>query len=366
MKVKIGTYNVNNLFERVKVMELEGFSAIGKEVLGDVSRLNTLLENDSYADPVGAEIVKILNKYFHEIPSNPWFEVNQIREKLYGLRQDGSGVFLKVNGRQDWLGWVEMTKQPTNEVSLQNTARVMKAVDADILCVVEVENRIALNRFNEYLLSKESVEYPHTMVIDGNDERGIDVGVLSRFEIESIRSHIDDMYKSTNGKFYKVFSRDCPEYKLDLGHGKFVHLLCNHLKSKGYGTQAASDTKRKRQAKRIAEILTKYDLATDLVVVAGDFNDTPNSQPLKDLINTPNLFDVLSSPLLNGSRWTYHTGNQQIDYLLVSKPIFDNLSTVRIERRGIFKQGNVSFPEVTNKVTQASDHAAVLAEFNVI
>lgn len=365
MKIKIGTYNVNNLFERVKVMELEGFSATGKEVLGDVSRLNELLENDSYKDNVGVEIVKILNKYFHEMPSNPWFEINQIREKLYGMRQDGSGAFLKAKGRKEWLGWVEMTKQPTNEVSVQNTARVIKAIDADILCVVEVDNRIALNRFNEFLLNKEKVEYPHTMVIDGNDERGIDVGVLTRFEISSIRSHVDDKYKSTNGKSYPIFSRDCPEYKIDIGNGKFVHLLCNHLKSKGYGTQASSDAKRKRQAKRIVEILKNYDLTKDLVVVAGDFNDTPTSQPLKDLMAVPNLFDVLSSPLLNGARWTYHTGNQQIDYLLVSKPIWDNLTKVEVERRGIFKQGNISFPEVTNKVTQSSDHAAIMAEFNV-
>jgi hypothetical protein len=40
------------------------------------------------------------------------------------------------------------------------------------------------------------------------------------------------------------------------------------------------------------------------------------------------------------------------------------LTKVEIERRGIFKQGNISFPEVTNKVTQSSDHAAILAEFN--
>jgi exonuclease III len=63
--------------------------------------------------------------------------------------------------------------------------------------------------------------------------------------------------------------------------------------------------------------------------------------------------------------WTYHTGNNQIDYLLVFQPIADNLKTVDIERRGIFKTGNVTFPEVTNKVTQASDHAAVFAEFEV-
>ena len=36
-KIRIGTFNVNNLFERPRIMELEGFSTTGKEVLKDVA-----------------------------------------------------------------------------------------------------------------------------------------------------------------------------------------------------------------------------------------------------------------------------------------------------------------------------------------
>lgn len=362
-KIRIGTFNVNNLFERPRIMELEGFNAKGKEVLADVAKLSELLEKDEYIGEVKDKIVEILNKYYHDIPDNPWFRINEIREKLFG--QTPTGVVLKVGGRNEWLGWVELINQTTNEISIQNTARVIKAIDVDILCVVEVDSRVALNRFNEQLLGKENVEYPHVMVIDGNDERGIDVGILARFPIVNIRPHVDDQYKSTNGQFYNIFSRDCPEYKVDIGDGQFVHYLCNHLKSQGYGTQASNDAKRKRQANRIVEILGGYDLTKDLVVVAGDFNDDPKSKPLEKLVNLPNLFDVLSLPTFNGERWTYHSGNQQLDYLLVSKPIFDGLKTVGIERRGLFKKNNPSFPEVTNKVTQASDHAAVFAEFEI-
>lgn len=195
-KIRIGTFNVNNLFERLRIMELEGFNATGKAVLKDVADLEALLENTSYAGDVGDEIVRILNKYYHDMPSNPWFTINEIREKLFSIKQDGSGVALKARGRSSWLGWVELTKQNTNEISIQNTARVVKAIDADILCIVEVDDRIALKRFNEFLLKKENIEYPHVMVIDGNDERGIDVGILSRYPIASIKTHIDDTYKS--------------------------------------------------------------------------------------------------------------------------------------------------------------------------
>ena len=362
-KITSGSFNVNNLFERPRIMELEGFNDIGKEVLADVAQINQLLENESYAGTVGTKLVELLNKYFFE-QKNIWFDIIQIREKLYGIKQDGSGVFLKVNGRGEWLGWIELFKEETNEISVQNTARVIKAVNADILCVVEVDNRIALKRFNELLLKEEKVEYPHTMVIDGNDERGIDVGLLSRFPLGNIKTHIDDKFKS-GSRFFNIFSRDCPEYQVEIGDGKIVTVLCNHLKSKGYGKPADNDKKRKRQAERIAEILKNYDLTKDLVVVAGDLNDTPDKPPLQSLLTLPNLKDVLDSPKFTDVRWTYHTGNQQIDYVLVSQPLFDAITKVGIERRGIFKKNNPTFAEVKSKVTQASDHAAVWAEFNI-
>ncbi len=361
MKLRVGTFNVNNLFERPKVMELEGFSQTGKEVLKDVSDLEALLENTSYAGTVGDEIVRILNKYFHKMSVNPWFRINEIREKLYSVKQDGSGITLKAKGRSSWLGWVELLKQETNEISIQNTARVIKEINADILCVIEVDDRLALRRFNDFLLRKEKTQYKHAMVIDGNDPRGIDVGLLTQYPIATIKTHIDDEYKSTSGRLYKIFSRDCAEYTIDVGGGKFVHILCNHLKSKGYGSPASNNAKRKRQADQIVKILKSYDLTTDLVVVAGDLNDTPGSEPLKKLLKLKNLTDVLKKVDPN---WTYHSGNQQIDYILVSQPIADNLLSVTVERRGIFKKNNPTFPEVTNSVTQASDHAAIVIEFN--
>lgn len=361
--IKIATYNMNNLFERTKIMELEGFSETSKEVLGDISKLNELLENESYAGETGEQIVKILNKYFHDMPNNPWFRVNEIREKLFSIKQDGSGVALKAKGRKDWVGWVELLKQKTNEVSLENTARVVKAVNPDILCTVEVDNRIALNNFNNFVI-KPPATFKHAMVIDGNDERGIDVGVLTNFDIVSMISHVDDTYTDGNGKERTIFSRDCAEYNIKVKNRQ-LHLLCNHFKSKGYGNQQSNDARRRKQADRVIEILKKYDLTTDWVVVAGDFNDKPSSPPLKNLLSLADLHDVLSWEGFTGERWTYHTGSDQIDYLLVSTPLFQKITNVGIERRGIFRRNNESFPQVTNKVTQASDHACVWAVFAV-
>ena len=74
------------------------------------------------------------------------------------------------------------------------------------------------------------------MVIDGNDDRGIDVGLLTKpgFPIAGIRSHVDDT--DTTGT---IFSRDCPEYRIALPGGGQLTVLVNHFKSKlGGGTAA--------------------------------------------------------------------------------------------------------------------------------
>ena len=49
MQLTLATYNVNNLFRRPAVMELEGFSPVARAVLNDVATLNDLLARDSYA-----------------------------------------------------------------------------------------------------------------------------------------------------------------------------------------------------------------------------------------------------------------------------------------------------------------------------
>ena len=80
------------------------------------------------------------------------------------------------------------------------------------MTTIEVDNRVALNRFNRQLLpAVGAVPYPHVMVIDGNDDRGIDVGLVSRFPIATMRSHVDDLVAGT-----LVFSRDSPEYEIKL------------------------------------------------------------------------------------------------------------------------------------------------------
>jgi endonuclease/exonuclease/phosphatase family metal-dependent hydrolase len=200
------------------------------------------------------------------------------------------------------------------------------------------------------------------------------VGLLSRFPIKNLRTHIFDKEKPKSTKF--IFSRDCLEVELEIAAGKSLFILCNHFKSKGYSaSQADADKRRKIQANRVKDILkSNYNLQTDMVVVLGDFNDTPDSNPLKDLLATPDLFDVLNLKFGNDIEKTYtyfFKKKMQIDYILVSKPLKDLFKDAGVERRGMFEIDTLSngtehrFDTITASSNAASDHAAIWADFNL-
>jgi endonuclease/exonuclease/phosphatase family metal-dependent hydrolase len=248
---------------------------------------------------------------------------------------------------------------------VKNTARVIRDVNADIMCLVEIESRPVLKRFASERLG---TRYPYNRLVDGNDNRGIDVGLLSKIEPMGMWTHIDDKRGNT-----RIFSRDCLEVRLAHRAGFDIWLLLNHFKSKGYGSQATSNARRRGQAQQVASILSEYNLRRDYVVVAGDLNDTPDSAPLAPLMGVPDLYDVLAEVFPNpADRWTYHyRRNEQIDYLLVSRPLQRALQDADIERRGIFDVESYSnnairsYNSVTSSANAASDHGAAWADFRI-
>ena len=242
-----------------------------------------------------------------------------------------------------------------------NTGQVVRDVAADVLATIEVDNRVALQRFNEQLLPAVNAEaYPHVMVIDGNDDRGIDVGLMSRLPLGTIRSHVDDIKDGS-----RIFSRDCPEYEIILPSGNSLLVLVNHLKSKGFGTQADSNARRRRQAERVREIYnTRRHAGLALIAVIGDFNDTPDSAPLAPLLaESSDLRDVSVHENFqsDGRPGTFGNGakSQKIDYILLSPELFANVWG------GVNGTLFEHYPEMTKAVHAASDHAALFVDLDV-
>ncbi len=357
MKLRIATFNCENLLSRAALLNLTDNSQ-AKPLLEQLTQLQDLLNQPNYSDAAKTSILSLLNAL------KDYIELRELRRKLLGRKN--KVTIVRASGRGDWEGGIDLKRDPLPAAARKSTARVIQAVDADVLCLVEVEDRAILERFNHDLLGSA---YSYNMLIDGNDDRGIDVGIFSRHTLRNLRSHIFDATPSDPKR--RIFSRDCLEVEVELPDGRSLWMLLNHFKSNGYGKPAQNDARRRAQASRVAEILAGYDLTKDFVVTAGDFNDVPESPALQPLLSVPHLRDVLPWRFPDPTdRWTYRS-KKQIDYLLVSDPLYQAIEDVGIERRGLFdakkltKGAVEAFDTVTDDLTDASDHCAVWAEFGL-
>jgi endonuclease/exonuclease/phosphatase family metal-dependent hydrolase len=366
--MRIATFNVENLFDRARALNQRSW-AVGRPILADHAALNALLQEPAYDPDTKTRIVELLRRLgLAESDEGPFVRLRQNRGRLVRRPQTG-GVEVVASGRSDWIGWAELTTEPVDELAMSNTARVITDVGAHVLGVVEAESRVALKRFADGALrERRDPAYPHVMLVDGNDDRGIDVGVLTRpeYPLRGLRSHVDDV--DDRGR---VFSRDCPEYEVLTPGGDPVLVLLNHLKSKGYGGQAQSSAMRRRQAQRVAEIYReRLDQGIKHVAVLGDLNDTPASEPLTPLLDGTDLRDISTHPDFDdgGRPGTYgnSTAANKIDYVLLSPSLFERATGGGIWRKGVWGGRNGTlwpiYDTVTAPVHAASDHAAVYAD----
>ena len=377
--MRIASYNVENLFDRAKALALPSWAA-GKPILEHQARINELFNEPVYTPAIVTEILDLLTKLGLKgrDDGGPYALLRQNRGRLLTRHADGT-VDIVATGRLDWVGWVELKKEPTNELATQHTAMVIRDVNAQILGVVEAENRVSLRDFSSILIQQVGgTSYRQVMVIDGNDERGIDVGIMTAagYEIVGIRSHVDD----DDGQG-SVYSRDCPEFTIATPTGDELVVLVNHFKSKGFGRPADNDKRRRRQAAWTAAIYDRLVAeGRTSVVVLGDLNDTPDDPgdppgPLAPLLVDTDLRDITTHPAFSpdpsGRPGTFGNGtkSQKIDYVLLSPPLWAKVVGGGIFRLGVWGGVNGTlfphYPSMTRKVEQASDHAAIYADINL-
>ena len=235
--MKIAAFNVENLFDRPKAFN-ESDSTITQSTIKAVAELNSIFEEDEYEPQHKTRIVELVEQLeLNRFDEGP---LALIRKKSGSLlrRPMGGGIEVVAEGRAEWIGWAELKTAPVDEIAVLNTGRVIRDVDADILAVVEAENRVLLKAFGHYVVDRVNSELPReqrkkpytkVMLIDGNDDRGIDVGLMTKegFDIEDMRSHIHDL--DDTGE--PIYSRDCPEYAVTTPTGESVWVLPNHLRA---------------------------------------------------------------------------------------------------------------------------------------
>lgn len=169
----------------------------------------------------------------------------------------------------------------------------IKKMNLDVLCVQEIEDIDTLRHFASTELAGL---YPHYMLIEGNDPRLIDVAVLSKLPIGAGVTWQTTVHAAQPKE--RVFSRDLLQVQI-LSPDRSRTLLTafvTHLKSKfvphtedqTLGTIAAN-RRRTRQAESAAQIIARMMRPDSAFAVLGDFNDTPEAPTLAPLVTNQHL-----------------------------------------------------------------------------
>lgn len=143
--------------------------------------------------------------------------------------------------------------------------------------------------------------------------------------------------------------------------------MVNHFKSKLYNPEdkdPLSNRRREGQARRVAELVNLHNLEDEYVLVAGDLNDGAASPALSPLLTKEGLYNA-NLELDPSERGTYRTGTEQLDYLIMSDALKRNLQNVHVERRGMYSKKWPHYETITGRLTEASDHGAVVADFRI-
>jgi endonuclease/exonuclease/phosphatase family metal-dependent hydrolase len=248
----------------------------------------------------------------------------------------------------------------------QALAARIAAVDADVLALQEVENLDALRRFN-----RDVLDQPHAYeaLVEGNDPRFIDVAVLSRLPIANLTSHRFEVHP--DDPTTPVFGRDLLELQvLTRTRGrKLLTLFVTHLKSKfvpfqdpdPVATALANDQLRTRQAETIARVVSGRTRPDARYVVVGDLNDAPEAETLDPMVSGLGLVDGLAGAVESRPpppatpenspttvRWTHRhsVANapdtfELFDQIWLSPALADRVTHAEIERRRAWNASSV-------------------------
>ncbi len=262
------------------------------------------------------------------------------------------------------------------------TAQALAAARAEVCCLQEVENLVALTAFhNRYLRKWTRQGYPGRVLIEGNDGRGIDVAVLSRLPVTRIASHADLSYDALDIPPPRnmpgdtpVFSRDCLEVDV-VKAGRTLTLFVCHLKSM-HGGREETRPVREAETQAIRCLIEQRfaDPATENWAVLGDMNDYDelDGEQLNDHALGPLIGDGFAVDLLKmtesdpRNRWThYYNGKKTygaLDHILLSPALAARNKAVkpRIVRAGqpmrATRFEGRRFPGVGWVAPKASDH----------
>lgn len=219
--------------------------------------------------------------------------------------------------------------------------RAVRALDADIVVISEIENEAVAHRIADAAATYETVH------IGESGPGTIDVAVLSRFAVLEWRTHrpylgLDDPEVRSTRVFIEVH--------LDAGARRVI-VIGAHFKSR----LRDDPSRRLAEARAVAELARAAAARHPgaVVLLAGDLNDTPDSPPL-DALEVDAALVLHTRALAPSDAFTFGTGSRRtlIDHVLSVPAPFVETTDVKVVRTDGVAYGG-------------SDHAAVYVAFVV-
>jgi len=374
--MKIATFNIQNLFHRDRSFTEKPFSKCSKDWHTELDGLmQKRIKNNQDTERLRdlSHLVGMDNS--HQLP----YAVLRRKAGFLFLKGKNYSKELKACELTDWNGWIALQNYPIDPIAVVNKARVIADVNPDILILQEIEDRASLAEFNEEFLAKYCKPFQQTFVVQGNDKRGQEIGILTRngFQIKSVRSHIYDL--NCLGEI--VFDKDLVEYEILTAKGNSIWILATHLQEQTEDKNFSDDT-RTGQTEKIAEVYNHlYSEGKKHIAVVGTLNAVSYCYSLSPLLLKTNLKDVTKHPSFNVdfdkgkdagyySLGAYRMGVniKQKDYLLLSPELFTKVRSSGLNRKGIWPDKRPTFsvyPSMNNKNHGASEHPAVWVDLSL-
>jgi endonuclease/exonuclease/phosphatase family metal-dependent hydrolase len=375
--MKIATFNIQNLFHRDK--SLVNIQA-GEAVFNWLDEMEYLMNKQSKTAS-DLDTIKDLSFLlgFDKI-SNISYAIMRRRIEAMFFRAIHSSGETEANCLTDFNGWVKLQTLPVDPIATQNKARVIAEVNADVLLLQEVENRNSLLEFNNQFLQEfNGVPYRELLVLQGNDGRGQEIGMLTKngFQIQEVRTYSNELDDSEK----PVFEKNLLKYEITTPSKNKIYLLAVHLQEQGKDKENC-DALRFRQARRVAEIYRQLlDQGQKYVIVAGILNAVPYCFSLAPLLQKTDLKDVSKHSSFNvaGEKEkdagylhmnAYRMGLniKQRDYLLLSPEMFRRVKNSGLNRNAIWPAIASQWPvcdTIKNEKQAVSEHPVVWGEIEI-
>ncbi len=275
-------------------------------------------------------------------------------------------------------------KETTSVARLEALARMIHTLDADVLCLEEVESKECLEWFRDTYL--KDMGYTSVASLDASYARGVEQSVLSRVPIVSASNFtgsaatISDMearrtkeraaqlggaWSPPQQPLPERFQRSPLRVDLKTSDGYPLTVFVVHFKAGGNAFAHQRELEALQTEQFVAEMLKKDPNAN--IAVVGDFNGAPNDMCVKALragdTEMVSAYDWRFDPKADRDTYTTHASSRVLDYMILSPSLaadcveksFFVLGTLHAASDWDFKKAD----EIPPPVGYASDHCPI-------